>query len=74
MLRDRANSVIYPKDPRFSTSKYLIGDLSSMVGAVNGRFEDWVYGAGWDQTAGGASSKCNPVTYDLSEDSISYSN
>jgi hypothetical protein len=39
----------------FSTAdpiyKYRLGDMTSTVYWVNGSFEDWAYGAGWDKEA-----------------------
>jgi hypothetical protein len=29
--------------------KYRLGDMTSTVYWVNGSFEDWAYGAGWDK-------------------------
>lgn len=28
--------------------KYVLGDMTTTVYWVNGSFEDWAYGAGWD--------------------------
>ena len=42
-----------------------------MSSPERGLFDDWVYAASWDKSQN-VSTKCDPVTYDLSEDGINF--
>lgn len=51
-----------------SIIKYRLGDMTSTVYWVNGSFEDWAYGAGWDFEGNAAFKNCTPSTYKLDRD------
>lgn len=45
--------------------QYVVGDMTSTVYWVNGGFEDWAYGAGFDNASDATVKKCSPTTYTL---------
>lgn len=48
--------------------EYEVGDMTSTVYYVNGGFEDWAYGAGWDHASDANVKRCKPTTYTLADD------
>lgn len=45
--------------------------MTSVIYPVNGGMEDWAYGAGFDYEEGATNLKCDPVTYNLKNVTLS---